>query len=253
MRITLNTKRRDQIVQLTTQELQKERTGIHASDLLAPRLAFYRKLQPLPLTLDEIGYFATGHGHHMFLVTLMANKKHTSQEESKYSKRYNITYSPDLSALQAEFKTSRLQSIPETEAECRKMYEEYTKQSLVYAICEQVDKWNLYINFIGLREKYRVLPPRIECYTIHWSQEEIQEGIEWIDTTVKLLAQSLKTKKLNKKLPLCAEFKCYRWDNATKEKKVVCPYFEQCKPEGRYLEWKNTQQSITPREKERYE
>lgn len=239
MRLLRNEKREEGLFNKIKDVLEaQEREGIHASDLLAPRLAYFRRTHPLPLSEDQVGYFAGGQGHHMFLLHLETGSTSDTDEGSNLSEEYGISYSPDLAKKQAEFKTARFIKEPETEAESIKMFDEYIKQCLVYALCEGKSRWHLYVLFIGLRAKMSIKPPRLRCYTLVWTKEELEEGREWIHGTVNGLHLATK-KKTVKHLPLCAEFKCVRFDQAINRKKIVCGYFAKCKPEGRWKQYKD--------------
>ncbi len=240
MRILRNSKRERELFNKVQATLEKEREGIHASDLLAPRLSYFRKLFPLPLAPEEVGYFAAGHGHHMFLVHLDTGKKGESQEESCTSKKYGITYSPDLRKSKAEFKTARYMKLPVTEKQCIKDFDRYAKQCLIYALCEGVTKWHLYMLYIGLRKVDDagkmvggLQAPVLQCYTIMWTEEELAEGDEWLRNQVDLFEEALET-KTHAMLPLCEEWQCIRFNTQTRRKEVTCPYFTKCKPKGRY-------------------
>ena len=240
MKIYRNTKREKELFAAVQKTLEQQREGIHASDLLAPRLSYFRKLHPLPLTAEEVGYFATGHGHHMFLVHLSTGKKNASQEESFVSKEYGITYSPDLAAEKTEFKTARYAKMHTTVAQCEKDFDRYIQQCLIYALCEKVDYWHLLVLYIGLRKigpdgTYigGLKAPIPRWFTLRWDEKELQEGDIWLKKQVRLLTDALETLN-HKKLPLCEEWQCVRWDPEVKAKVIQCPYWKQCKPTGRY-------------------
>lgn len=239
MRILRNTSLEKDLKERVREKLQStDRDGIHASDLLSPRLSYFRKTQPVPISEDEIGYFATGHGHHYFMVELLTGLKGESQEESKYSEEYGITYSPDIAVSFSEFKTSRLPKEPASEAEAVKLFEDYAQQSLIYALCEKKDYWNLYVLYIGLRKpKVGIFAPRLRAYRITWTEAELQDGEQWVKETVEDLQQALATNQYDH-LPLCAEYKCIRYNHDTGKKEPVCPYFTTCKPGERYREYK---------------
>ena len=240
MKIYRNTKREKELFTAVQQTLEQQREGIHASDLLAPRLSYFRKLHPLPLTAEEVGYFATGHGHHMFLVHLNTGKKGVSQEDSFVSEKYGITYSPDLAAEKAEFKTARYAQIQTTVAQCEKDFDRYIQQCMMYALCENIDYWHLYILYIGLRKKGPdgtfiggLKAPIPRCFTVRWTKEELEKGDEWLRERAALFTEALE-KEDYRKLPLCEEWQCVRWDPEVKAKVIQCPYWKQCKPKGRY-------------------
>lgn len=216
-------------------KLEREtRESIHASDLLSPLLSYWNKTKPLPLSEDEIGYFTTGNGHHAFLIEFVTGLKGATQEDSKVSSQYGLAYSPDLAQLRAEFKTSRIPTEPVDEKEMLKLFSSYAKQCLIYALCEGVTQWKLFVLYIGLRKKNGgIYAPRLRCYTIQWTEEELEAGHQWVQQTVATLKVALK-KKEPTRLPLCEDWMCTRFSEVTRKKEPVCKYWEYCKPKGRY-------------------
>ena len=252
MRILHNPQREEALILKVTATLEKQREGIHASDLLSPRLAYFRKRFPVPLSPEEVGYFATGHGHHMFLVHLESGKKGESQEASFFSDEYGISYSPDIASTYTEFKTARYPQIQKTEKARLRDFVDYAKQCLIYAICMKQTRWHLVVLYIGLRKtgpdgKYvgGLKAPVPKCWTIVFTKEELENGKVWLKEEVARLTTALE-RKSHQKLPLCDEWRCIRWNPETRKKEPQCPYFTtKCKPAGRYEEWKEAQAERT--------
>ena len=48
--------------------------GVHVSDLVHPRKAYWKKIDPRPMTDDEAGYFVAGRGHHEVIEAIIEGK-----------------------------------------------------------------------------------------------------------------------------------------------------------------------------------
>lgn len=217
----------------------RDREGIHASDLDQPRKAYWQRIHPLPGTPREIGYWLTGQGHHYYLVLALTGVD-DSQEESGYSEELGIHYSPDLSKLKGEFKTSRKPREPLTEDEALKAFEPYRSQCCTYAVASKVNHWNLYVLYMCPKTSdfKETLGPFPRVYTFTWTKQELAVHKKWIITQREAIEAALAAKD-HTSLPLCEEFKCMKWESMGRgrPKKPVadCKWFmDHCKPEGRY-------------------
>lgn len=238
-RLRRNTEKEALLQQKVFDFINKDkRTGAwHASDMIDPRLAIYRRLDPKPPTPEQIGYWLLGRGHHYYFVQAMTGID-DSQEASRADTELGLVYSPDLAELRGEFKTTRLSKKPETEEEAIKLFAKYEQQCLIYAACEGVRKWDLYVLYIALKdEKWKPLAPIPEVYTYTWDEEQIASVKPRLKAQMAIMDTAVKTNSVSG-LPLCSEFICVNWKSngrgvpMTLEPK--CPYFEKCKPPGRY-------------------
>ena len=222
---------------ITTMDAEK-REGIHASDLLGLRRAYWSRVNPLPTTPEELGYFVLGRGHHYVMVYALSGVP-DSQEESKFSKELGINYSPDLLALHGEVKTSRLLMAPKDKEQALKWFDGYIPQVMTYAIAEGVSKWWLYMCFFNPTDlkTQKKLPPFFLVYGFEFTKQELRAHKEWVISR-RLILEGAIAKRDHSQLDNCPEFYCVKMEGQGrgKPKRMVakCKYFELCKPKERY-------------------
>lgn len=203
-----------------------ERTpGIHASDLLSPRMAYWQRIRPLPISDKLSVVFAIGKILHAFVLGAVEDKSgvdlSTTDEGSKTSKELGIEYSIDsfLGKIPRELKTSRSPFEPRD----AKDIWHYIEQLLIYMAAENKTTGEIWVLYLSLREKSKT-NPAYRAYKITVSQEDLDA----LKVKFKGIADSINTAletKDHTPLPLCAKFKCSR---------AECAYFDECKPEGRW-------------------
>lgn len=227
------------------------REGIHASDLSQPRRTYWAAVHPLPATDAEVGYWLTGRGHHFYTVYALTGHPDTDTG-GKFSEKYGIWYSPDLDELQGEFKTNRLTFEPSTQEECERFFSSYIEQCQIYAACEGINTWHLYVLFMCLvdpatREKVAPIP---RVYDLEWTKAEMKERGKWIIEQRELIEDAIKRKDPSK-LPLCKEAFCMKFRGQGRGKPRIpmasCKWFSLCKPEGRYEQVENPPTKIVRR------
>lgn len=234
MKVALNREKAKKILEdLRTELLSESREGVHASDLLYPRKAYWRKVQPLPPTDDEVCTWLAGRAHHYFLVKAVAHVD-DSQEASLYSEDLEIQFSPDLLSLEGEFKTSRRWAVPKNEAEATVLAGYYKDQCLTYAVALKIQHFTLYVLFLSVKNKQTGSnTAAFKVYDLTFTEEEVAAKREELIQTRKLLLDAVAAKDCSQ-LPLCPEKFCYRLRGRGKNRKPegLCPYFSQCKPLG---------------------
>lgn len=203
----------------------KDRKGIHASDLLDPRKAYFDKLYPQPLSDRMVGTFFVGKTLHAFFLSALQGKKGTdwsTDSGSNEDKELGITWSADdlTNGIPHEFKTSRSKYEQSTSD-----LKSYLEQELIYMAASKSLRGRistLMYNLPAPRGQGWGSFPQFRSYKITVTKEDLKKYRLQIKQTANMLRTALK-KKSFKNLPLCREFKC-----------MGCPHFERCKPEGRY-------------------
>lgn len=203
----------------------KERKGIHASDLLDPRKAYYDKLYPSPLSDRMVGTFFVGKTLHAFFLSALKDRKGTdwsTDSGSNEDKELGITWSADdkEDGIPHEFKTSRSKY-----EQKRRDLDNYLEQELIYMAAMKSLKGRistLMYNLPAPKGQGWGSYPQYRSYKITCSKEDLKKYRLQIKKVAQQLRDCLK-KKSPKGLPLCREFKCFG-----------CPHFQRCKPEGRY-------------------
>jgi hypothetical protein len=226
-----------QLLSKFRQYLSKQpRTGIHVSDLTSPLLAYWKRKKPLPPTKEEILYWLGGQAHHTLLVAAVTGVE-DSQEQSQLDAATGVTFSPDLLKLKGEFKTTRAVSIPQSEADAKRRYAEYVKQCRMYAALLKTTVFKLIIYFFAVEEKvsdfYTSRKPDFRAYALEFTEQELEKERQHVTVVSQALALALATDNPSP-LPLCMAWKCYSIEKGKKVGK--CPYWEDCKPPGRYTD-----------------
>jgi len=237
LKVDRNTKAESKLVKRVKDWLErdsKDRKGIHASDLLDPRKAYYDKTNPQPMTARMVGLFFVGKVLHSFLLSALLGEKGTNWKSdggSTIDKELGISYSPDWKKLwkgvniPGEFKTNRSKYEQSTSD-----LKSYLEQELIYQVGEQSEDGRLITLMLNLpapRGEGWGTYPQFRCYDVSVDKSGLKEYRAQLIKFRKLLERALKTKKkadINK-LPLCRDYKCGR---------SQCPHYNDCKPEGRF-------------------
>ena len=199
--------------------------GTHASDLLDPRQAVYRRLSPTPLSDREVGLFLVGKVLHAFVLQtvdgLAAVDINVTDEGSRPSD-LGFSYSPDkiLGGTVRELKTNRVFKEPKDIEDMQ----EYVEQILIYMAATSTREAQLWVLFLNLRDEQRRTTPVFRGYDLSISDEDLERLRAYCKETAAGIdeAVSLNNPHL---FPVCREWKCNR---------KFCPYFDQCQPEGRW-------------------
>ncbi len=201
-----------------------ERTpGWHASDVLNPRRALFRKLLPVPLEDREVTIFLVGKVLHGFVLSALEGKDSFRETDSgsSYSEELALSYSPDWDKGEiAEFKTSRVFKEPKTVDDLGT----YVQQLLIYMAAKDRTEAKLWVLLINLRGPDGRTHPQFACYKISISPEDLAATKAYIAQAVRDLTAAERAQD-PKGLDLCWEFICGAKN---------CPYWHQCRPEGRY-------------------
>lgn len=175
-----------------TRRYGRERGGVHVSDLvLCLRESFYRKTQPLPSTVEELGFFVDGAARHSALEGLSGFRCEVPL------KRWGIVGTVDmLGDYPLEYKSTRARS---------SLPSHYWRQLKYYCVLLAVDQGYLVVQRLHGEDPW-------EFYQAKFNSEEIAATTTEIWERAKLLREALEVKNVSM-LPIVGEalaWKCLR-------------------------------------------
>lgn len=197
--------------------------GIHASDLLDPRQAYWRTVSPKPIADRLVPTFLIGKVLHAILLHVVqhADLQMVSDEGSSYSESLGIVYSPDLfKGAPIEIKTSRSFYEPKSLHDLQL----YCEQLLIYMAATNSLKGYLWILYLNLKDDQGRTAPAFRAYEVEVSAEELQQYAEHCRSIAASIRAAIEAKAPTR-LPLCREWKC---------SDRMCEWWHECQPEGRY-------------------
>lgn len=200
--------------------------GIHASDLLDIRQAYFKHTSPRELNDREVGLFMVGKVLHSFVLSAGIGQSadlERTDEGSRYSETLKIWYSTDWDQNDAiaEFKTSRRMTEPQTVGEM----DTYLEQILTYMAAKQVLTAKLWVLFLNLRDKDSgKTTPTFRCYTVSLTGDDLLSVTRMVSEQRELLETAL-TQGTPGGLPVCRSWKCGSGN---------CPWWDECRPPGRF-------------------
>ena len=198
--------------------------GVHASDLLMPLLAYWRRVDPQPVQDRETGLFLVGKILHAFVLGSQNGVVDlaVTDEGSVYDEELGLWYSPDkvTNGVPSEFKTNRGYNEPEKIGDL----DTYLKQLLVYMATKKSTVGKLWVLYVNLRDEARKTHPQFRVYNVTITEEELKALRLEIKRERDALADALAAKDPSR-LPLCPAWACHP---------SQCPHWRLCKPSGRY-------------------
>lgn len=216
-------------------EREERKPGLHASDLLDPRMAYFKRKYPVPLSDRLVYIFLVGKLAHALVLSAVDGKNgfdFDSDEGSVWDEELGIWYSADktINGIPRELKTTR----SFYEAKTHKDLELYTKQLCIYMAALRSLLGQLWILYLNLQNDEKKTSPSMRVFTVQWTEQDIENYRADIKRTVKMLNYALEADDPSE-LPNCAQFKCGPGN---------CEFWDKCKPEGRYplktkASWKN--------------
>ena len=240
MEIYRNKKLEEQIFDASREFLlaQERSEGLHFSDLLTPRIAYYKITDPQPISAKEIGFFIAGRAHHEVILAIMRRQKKIGAPEDVSKVWEEVAYTPDYNlGFLAEIKTTRRQWEPADRPETlTKAYKQYLGQLTQYMAAENKQTSALIVFYISLRmdDKNKTTVPSLRAYQVEMTKQELASIRLEMRVKKKNLLHAIKVKAPGS-LPLCPAWMCcsggYRGP-AT----ASCKWYEKCKPQGRYPE-----------------
>src|SRR6266498_1287873 len=204
-----------------------ERTpGIHASDLLDVRQAFWKHVDPQPITDRLTVTFLVGRVLHAFVLGAVdgpdAVDIGNTDDGSSRSDILGISYSPDkvLDGVVRELKTSRSFYEPKDV----KDLDIYIEQLLVYMAATQTTTSQLWVLYLNLRNEEGKTAPDFRSFDITISPEDLATVTQTLNESRENLEAAIAAQDW-RRLELCREWKCGRGN---------CDWYDRCKPEGRH-------------------
>ena len=197
-------------------EWSKERIGLHLTDLLTPRQAYWRIKKPQKATNDEIMYWASGKGHEGALFR-------SAGYEHGEAKQWNgIWYTPDLfQSMPIELKTRRKGLAFEgKEAE---EYEHYLKQLKGYCAVEGRQQGWLWVWCLVQKQDDHTTKPELACYRVTFTNTELIDEQDRLIRT-KLDLDDALLSNIHIHLPLCPQWMCGKitYETVTKPHCLIC-------------------------------
>lgn len=206
-------------------EREERKAGLHASDLLDPRMAYFKRKYPVALPDRLVNMFIVGKFGHIIVLSAVDGVigiNLASDEGSEWSEDLGVWYSVDktISGIPRELKTTR----SFFEAKTHKDLSLYVEQLLIYMVARKSLVGQLWVLYLNLKDDEGKTAPQWRAFTVKVTKEDLEAYRIQLKQTAHSLNDALKTDDF-KQLPLCRAFKCGKGN---------CDYWEQCKPEGRY-------------------
>jgi hypothetical protein len=229
IKVTRNPQDEAGLVSRAKEWLQSEERapGIHASELLDLRRAYFQRVDPKSMDDRSALVFLVGKVLHAFILGAQSGGTYKdgvgkTDEGSFESSELGITFSPDRNqdGVIRELKTSRAMYEPKTVGDLRV----YLEQLLIYMAAEDLLRAKLDVLYLNLKDERNRTTPQIRVYDI----EVDQAGLEVVKQQIKSRVAALKSAlahEAHKDLPLCREWLCGE---------LMCPWWAKCKPEGRW-------------------
>ena len=207
--------------------LEKEELapGIHASDLLDRRLAYWRKVEPKEPTERQVWLWLTGRVLHHFVIDSVSSGHRPEQADEGTHAALGILYSPDtfVDGRPVELKTNRAFREPEPH-KLREEYGHYLEQLCTYMVLENVLEGCLWVFHINLQEEEtRRTFPEPRCYRVTVTDEQFYAFEHTLAEARDQLAHALEAKDPSA-LPLCRAWLCG----------TNCAWWTSCQPPGRW-------------------
>lgn len=199
--------------------------GIHASDLMDPLKAYWRRIDPQPTTERQTWLFVIGRVLHTLVLSMVDPSHVEGASGSGRKEALGISYEPDylLDGFPVELKTNR--SYEEPPMDClQEEWSIYFEQLVVYLVLHNTLDGALWVLFINLKDAGgRRTFPEPRCYRVSLTETQFADLEQHILETKALLDRALATQSPIG-LPLCRTWLCGD----------ACPWFTtRCRPNGR--------------------
>lgn len=194
-------------------------SGIHASDLLDLRLAFWQRIRPRELSERQVWFYTIGKILHNLVLILDETKT-----DAGTSEEMGILYSPDkrMEGRPVELKTHRGNSEPSPDT-IQKEFSHYFEQLAIYCVLSNCLIGYLWILFINMKDRTNRTAPEIRCYRVVLTEEQFYAVESEVLHARDRLAEALATTD-HRPLPLCRAWRCG----------TACAWWHDCQPELRY-------------------
>jgi len=204
---------------------KKRVSGIHASDLLDPRLSYFQTISPQPSSERQIYFYLIGKILHHFVLEVINPEIEKTATDHGTKKELGILYSPDeidKAGYPVELKTNRANFEP-TLDNFQSEYSHYLEQLAVYMICENVMTGFLWLLYLNLKDESRRTFPAFRCYKVEMTAEQFKEVEQNIIANRDQLKKAIEERN-HRLLPLCRQWKCG----------TSCIRWSDCQPEHRW-------------------
>lgn len=201
--------------------------GIHASDLLDPRRAYWQRVDPRPLTERQVWFFTIGRVLHTLIESAASTTHDPTNADAGTHEAYGILFSPDILREEQpiEIKTSRAQYEPHPDFLQEDLHN-YLEQLCIYMVLTGSLRGSLWILYISLKDETNRTAPDIRCYSVSLTKQQADELKQQILHTKQKLDKAL-TERNHTLLPLCRAWLCGP---------EGCVWWTRCKPETRFPE-----------------
>lgn len=202
----------------------EKRTGIHLSDLLKPRQAYWQRVKPLPPTNEEIQYFLIGRGHEE---SLHACSGYEHGEEQEWE---GILYTPDFyHNFPDESKTRRGNLAAPGEEE--EKYKYYLDQVRGYcAVTGRPQAWLRVWSLMEKQEDYST-KPELAAYQVEFTEVELIFECDRLKTLKAAFLEALRQNN-HKLLSQCPSWMCGKVSRTVK----TLAHCEDCNKDFLYPE-----------------
>jgi len=199
--------------------------GIHASDLLDPRLAYWKTVIPKPLSERTVWFFVIGKILHHFVIDVhVPGIVDANTTDSGANEVSGILFSPDLDDEEGhpiELKTTRSQSEPDDDS-LQRVYHNYLEQLTIYMVLKNTTRGYLWVLYINLKNRTSQTFPEPRCYEVTMTTEEFLRLEQQIFATRDMLKTAIEAKNPTT-LPLCRTWLCGD----------TCSWWRECSPPER--------------------
>jgi len=215
-----------------------ERTGIHMSDLIDRRLAYFKWLTGQPIPDRLINMFVVGQALHAIILCIKGGTTDYTRPPDSGTKNFkDILYSPDFLNFNGEpdeVKTTRSFYLPKVPyLPDDKTYHMYLEQLVGYMAAEDKLTGRLTLLYLNHKEDNKTTPS-IFVFKVTCTPEQLA-AMRSVITKAKDQLQLAKDTHDHTILPLCRPWKCRD-----------CEFFQElCKPEGRFEFGQNKEKEWT--------
>lgn len=198
--------------------------GIHASDLLDPRLAFWAKKRPKPLNERQVYFFTIGKVLHALLIRSQHEEHDPTKSDEGTHQELGVLFSPDMreDGYPIELKTTRASFEPSPE-KLQEEFSHYFEQLAIYMVLMNGLRGELWVLFLNLKDATGRTFPEIRCYRVEVTEEDFYALEREVIRARDMLTHALEINNPSS-LPLCRQWKCGE----------SCPYWRDCRPPGRW-------------------
>ncbi len=201
--------------------------GVHASDLLDLRLAYWRNIKPTEPSEREVWLWLVGRVLHHFVLNIAGGTRNHTDTDTGAHEEFGILYSPDnfKDGMPIELKTTRAFFEPD-EDKIVEDFHHYLEQLCIYMVLSNALTGFRWMLFINLRDAAHKTWPEPRCYRVELTQDQFETLEQHISATRDLFLTAQKDRN-HKILEPCRAWKCGS---------DRCVFWGDCKPEGRWPE-----------------